>query len=158
MREGKDFTLEQQRLRQFLAANSQPAEILWSFFEDYIWDGRILYFSQQERSRNLCLTKAIYDDNVNYPFGVDLRLVTVCDATSLCSIVAPRSEREAELAMISGTKLSIPTRLPIAHLVADPSEWSLLIPRQSASRGGSPVDELMHKGDLIAIRNGPRSL
>src|SRR5436190_23424111 len=131
----------EQSFQRLLDRHGLSQEIVWTFYDDYIWDGSVLYV-QRQRIQMRDLVHFVYDCNIDASFGLELRLVAVCDGFSMCSMFVPNSSEIAESMMIVGIKLMLPSRLPACVNVVDGTMWArLLNQRQIQHVSSSPVDD-----------------
>jgi hypothetical protein len=135
--------------KDFLQRQDRPSNIEWTFFEDYAWSNQKLYVCGDRWLQNAADTERVYRTHPRRHLGVELSLVAVLDNVSLCSIWVPGSEEEAELRMLSGLKLRIPTRALEACLVNDANEWRRLVSAEHSRGLPSPVEDLLRTSAIV---------
>jgi hypothetical protein len=151
MKSPPDFVSAVSDFRNLLMHMNHPSKMRWTFFEDYAWVRQSLYVHHLSLDSNLDVTECIYLRHPMRDLGVELSLVAASKEVSYCTLWIPESEREAELRLLSGLKLSVPTRLLVAHLVEDASVWPELKAAESCAGIPSPVDELQRRAELLAL-------
>jgi hypothetical protein len=135
----------EQSFQGLLDRHGFKQEIVWTFYEDYIWDGHILYV-QRQCIQMRDLAHFVQDCDLDMSFGLELRLVAVCDGLSMCSMFVPNSSEIAESMMIVGIKLMLPSKLPMCVNVVDELIWAgLLSQHQKQEISFSPIGDLVRK-------------
>ncbi|MGN6109571.1 MAG: hypothetical protein ACTHU0_30970 [Kofleriaceae bacterium] len=77
--------------------------------------------------------------------GVELRVVAIVDGLALCTLWYSDDPREAELRLVSGMELSIPTKPPRTRIVRD----DLLQEARKRHAGRvTPVWDLLRRSDV----------
>lgn len=125
-------------------------EVVWTFYEDYVWYSQILYVNANKLLWNRNLARRICKDELRFPFGVELRLIALCDGLAFCTVYAPREAVDAQSLMITDVKLFVPDRLPDCRLVVDIAMWDKLVLQQRRQRNQLPslVEDIMRKSDI----------
>jgi len=149
MRNGETFEHCELRMCEMLATEGHTGRVVWTFCEDYIWDGNVLFVGMVDSVANSFAAKSVFDDNGKYPYGIEISLSAVADGSLYCALRAPSSMSDAQYELIDGIKLSVPFRLPACRTVVDSCEWStMLAKRGSKGYAEYPFSKCMRKADL----------
>ncbi len=149
MRNGEAFEHCELRMCKMLAAKGHAGSVVWTFCEDYIWDGNALLVGVIDSAANRFSANCIFDDNMRYAYGVEMSLSAVADGNLYCALRAPLSMSDAQYELIDGIKLSVPLRLPACRTIVDSSEWSKMLAKLgSGGHAEYPFAKCMRKSDL----------
>ena len=103
-----------ERLRGFLIDQNLPGEVLWICKEDvFVRKGETFVWTPL-RPENEQKAREVYDAGRHGGIGVRLAVFCLLGATPCCYPWAPKDDIDAQYAMVSGLKLSVPHRLRIA--------------------------------------------
>lgn len=112
-------------LDRFLRENSLPAEILWVFEEDLSWCRGVLKTRVAKPEENKRLAAQLIESDSAARLGVEIRVVGILPATTLCGVVVPSDERNAQELLIDGLKLSAPVTPLRAEGVSNALVWRI---------------------------------
>lgn len=144
MRKPFDFNSAVCLLEEFLELQSLPLRIEWVFAEDLVWTGSQLNARAPISAENKEVMRSIIESENAQTHGVEIRAVARTANATLCGLVLPEDERQAEEMMIDGLKLSVPNRLQDAVVVSGTIRWRLLRLRH---REPSPFSGILERRD-----------
>ena len=142
----RTFAELEKRWSAWLSSNGLPAEIWWTFRDDFAWDLErltlVVVSGNDAESRSWA--EQLFDTPDARTHGVEISLVSASETTSFSSLFVPHSAREAEQLMIGGEKLCIPMRR--LHIEVDPAFVNRRGPRVPPRP--TPVDGLHSKAEV----------
>jgi hypothetical protein len=134
MRTELDFDAATQSYKQFLAEQSLSTDILWIFREDVTVKKRQICICWPLPSENPGLAEQLYEQGRDK--GSGLRLDTFClvDNRPCCYVWVPRDEVDADHAMLSELKMSVPTEPIHAKRIRSKVLWQVITWLNSRSK------------------------
>jgi hypothetical protein len=135
-----DFAPAVERYREFLAADGVPTEILWVEREDVTSYKRQIWVRLPLPAENPARAEDRYIRGRSR--GLGLRLETLCalDGVACCYVWAPRDRVEAEQAMSTALRFSVPRPVIHARPVRSRIAWAVLTLRNRRRSFSGLVD------------------
>lgn len=137
-----DYTSALDQLSGFLAEQSLPPDVEWVFAEDLAWTGQELKVRAPRPPEDSDVVRSAIESDRGQKLGVEIRAIARTDKATLCGIVIPQDEREAEELMINGLKFSVPSRLLEAAEVSGSIKWKVA---KMKHREPSPFAGIAHR-------------
>jgi hypothetical protein len=120
-----NYDSAKRKLCEFLERRSLPSKLAWVFAEDMAWIDGSLKVRSPLPAGNETAVRAAIESKAAQELGVELRAVARTAEMTLCGVVVPADNREAEELMINGLKLSVPERALEASEVTGWVKWRL---------------------------------
>jgi hypothetical protein len=107
----------------FLVSQGLSSDLLWVFRQDVCWRKQRLLVKLPVPEENTGHAESLYGVGVNRGLGVRLDVLCLLGSRPCCYIWLPPDEEDASYAMLSGLKLSTPTKPVIARAVRSGLLW-----------------------------------
>jgi len=109
--------------RAFLATQGVNSKLLWIFREDVVWHQYRVFIRQPLPSNNERAVEVLYKRGVRRGLGISRGVLCLLKLRPCCYIRLPADEEDAEYAMLSGLKLSVPVNPLEARSVRGRLQW-----------------------------------
>jgi hypothetical protein len=121
----RTFAAASKDFQTFLAKESASSELVWIFREDVVSrKGRLLVKEPIPRG-NTDIVEALFQSGWKRGHGVALDVLCLLGSRHCGYIWLPENDRDAELHMVAGLKMSVPTKLQVASSVRSWFKWQL---------------------------------
>jgi len=95
----------------------------WVFREDITWYKMRFFVKLPLPAENEIMAARLYERACIKGLGVSMEVFCQIESDPYCYIWLPEDSRQAELALVSGLKLSVPTKVITAQRVFNPLLW-----------------------------------
>lgn len=109
--------------REFLTKEGHSKKILWLCREDIAWHDFKFYIKEPLSDENERLVEKLYEGGCERGLGVWLDVFCLLKSYPCCYIWLPKDERDAELAMVTGLKMTVPIKPVLAKPVKNCLIW-----------------------------------
>jgi len=107
----------------FLTEQGQSGNVLWIFRENITWHGGKFFVKFPLSEENRSLVAQLYKRGCERGLGVLIDMFCLVSSQPCCYIWLPQNERDAELALLAGLKLSAPSKPQVAQPVFSDALW-----------------------------------
>lgn len=111
-------------LKAFLLEQGRSDDLRWIFKEDLTWHDGKFFLRSPVPEENQSFAGQLYERGSEQGLGVMLDVFCLAAGTPYCYVWVPSDERDAELALLAGLKISVPFEPPIAQTISDKDEWN----------------------------------
>jgi hypothetical protein len=122
----QSFAEAAKQFQAFLSQESVSSDLVWIFREDVLARQHQILIKEPLPQENAKLAEALYHRGWERGLGVSFDVLCLLGTRHCCYIWLPDDAREAELHMLAGLKMSVPTNLPVAISVHGWLKWRLL--------------------------------
>ena len=126
----------------FLESQTLSSELLWIFREDVCWRKRQLFIKIPLPEENKQRAESLYNLGVTRGLGVRMEALCLLDSHPCCYIWLPSDEIDASYAMLSGLKMSVPTKPLKSHPVKSELLWRIYKWQESKEKFKGIVEEI----------------
>lgn len=109
----------------FLTNQCLSSTVYWIFREDVTWHSHRFFIKQPLPAENYTLVKTLYERGRNRGLGILIEVFCLIESQPYCYIWLPEDERDAELALVHGLKLSVPVKLMVAQPIYSRMLWQM---------------------------------
>lgn len=114
--------------RQFILSQKLPAQLIWIFSEDVIFQNEHIFIKTPVFGENALFARKCYELGQKRNFGVSLQGFCLFESQLCCYIYLPEDEVDAQYSLMSKEtlKYSVRTNLIEAQPVSNILEWMML--------------------------------
>ena len=109
--------------QSFLSQESVSSDLVWVFREDVVSYKHRILVKEPLPPGNVEMAESLFHRGWERGFGVSLDVFCLLGSRHCCYVWLPEDAREAELHMLAGLKMSVPTNLPVATSVRSWLRW-----------------------------------
>ena len=131
-----NFARAVEDFQKFLAEQSVSSDLVWIFREDVVWCDRHIFIKEPLPKQNFGVAQTLFDRGWKRGLGVSLDVLCLVGSRHCGFVWLPENEREAELHLLAGLKMSVPTKLSVATAVRSSLKWRWLKWRHEESFWG----------------------
>ena len=118
-----DFARAVEDFQQFLAEQSVSSELVWIFREDVASTKGRIFIREPLPKENVAIAETLFKRGLKRGLGVSLDVLCLVGSRHCGFVWLPENEREAELHLVAGLKMSVPSRPPVASPVHSRFTW-----------------------------------
>jgi hypothetical protein len=122
----QSFADASRAFQDFLSRESVSSDLAWVFREDLVSRKHDILVKEPLPPENVAIAESLFHRGWDRGFGVSLDVLCLLGSRHCCYVWLPEDDREAELHMLGGLKMSVPTNLPLATSVPSRMKWRFL--------------------------------
>ena len=109
--------------QKFLAEQSVSPELVWIFREDVVSHDGAIFIREPLPKVNIAIAETLFERGWKRGLGVSLDVLCLVGSRHCGFIWLPKNEREAELHLLAGLKMSVPSKPMVASSVRNWFKW-----------------------------------